>query len=116
MVPVKGSLERFQEEDSLRKYLEEIKRAGDHAASLTRQLLAYSREQILKPRILDLNAVIDDLNKMLGRMIGEDVKLETALCSRLMQVEADPGQVEQVIMNLVANARDDMLQGGKLTI
>ncbi|MCG2777357.1 MAG: PAS domain S-box protein [Desulfobacterales bacterium] len=106
----------IREDDPMQENVEEINDAANRAASLTRQLLAFSRKQILKSQILDLNAVISGLMKMLGRLIGEDVNLKTVLASELRQVEADPGQMEQVIMNLVVNARDAMPQGGKLTI
>jgi PAS domain S-box-containing protein len=96
--------------------LEEVRRAGDRAASLTRQLLAFSRRQVLKPQILNLNAVIEDLQRMLRRLIGEDITLETDFDPALGSVEVDPGQVEQVVMNLAVNARDAMPGGGKLTI
>jgi two-component system cell cycle sensor histidine kinase/response regulator CckA len=94
----------------------EIKKAGERAASLTRQLLAFSRKQILQPKVLDLNAVIPDMEKMLQRLIGEDVVLETVLDRSLGQVKADPGQIEQIIMNLCVNARDAMPNGGRVTI
>ena len=94
----------------------EIKKAGDRAASLTRQLLAFSRRQILQPKVLDLNLVIPDVEKMLRRLIGEDVVLRTVLDPALGQVKADPGQIEQILMNLCVNARDAMPNGGRLTI
>jgi two-component system cell cycle sensor histidine kinase/response regulator CckA len=110
------SLRRLQPDDALTFNLEEIKRAGSRAASLTRQLLAFSRKQVLQPKVLDLNEVISELEKMLQRLIGEDIDLRTALTPELRRVNADPGQIEQVIMNLVVNARDAMPNGGKLTI
>jgi len=100
----------------LSDFLVQIKNAGDRAASLTRQLLAFSRQQVLAPKILDLNAVVTDTEKMLRRLIGEDVALATVLDPTIGLVKADPGQIEQVIMNLVINARDAMPEGGKLTI
>jgi PAS domain S-box-containing protein len=101
---------------ALYEILEEIKGAGDRAGNLTRQLLAFSRRQILQPEILDLNDLVLDLEKMLRRLIGEDIHLETMLASNLGYVEADPGQLEQVIMNLAVNARDAMPEGGRLSI
>jgi len=94
----------------------EIKKAGERAATLTRQLLAFSRKQILQAKVLDLNAVIPEIEKMLRRLIGEDIVLETVLDRSLGQVKADPGQMEQILMNLCVNARDAMLKGGRLTI
>jgi len=104
------------EDDPFRENLEQIKGGGKRSASLTRQLLAFSRKQILQPVVLDLNELIKGFVKMLERLIGEDVELETALVSGLRRVEADPGQMEQVIMNLVINARDAMPGGGKVII
>jgi PAS domain S-box-containing protein len=102
--------------DPIRRDVEEIYKAGDKAASLTRQLLAFSRRLVLQPRILSLNSVVADMEKMLKRLIGEDVELETNLDPTLEFVKADPGQMEQVLMNLVVNARDAMPNGGKLTV
>lgn len=99
-----------------RNSVEEIKKASDRASSLTRQLLAFSRKQILQPKILDLNTVVSDLDKMLRRLIGEDIDLLTITDPNLYKVKADPGQIEQVLLNLVVNARDAMPEGGKLTI
>jgi two-component system cell cycle sensor histidine kinase/response regulator CckA len=103
-------------DDARRADVDEILRATERAAALTHQLLAFSRRQVLAPRVLDLNAVVEDLDKMLRRLIGEDVELRTALAAELGAVRADPGQLEQVILNLVVNARDAMPRGGKLTI
>ena len=94
----------------------EIQRAGERAAELTRQLLVFSRQQVLSPKILDLNDVLSGLHRMLGRVLGEDIDLTLLAAPLLGQVNADPGQLEQVVMNLVVNARDAMPDGGKLTI
>ncbi|MBW2610696.1 MAG: hypothetical protein JRC68_10195 [Deltaproteobacteria bacterium] len=110
------ALMRLAEDDPLRRRLEQINEGGERAASLTRQLLAFSRKQILQPVVLDLNTLITGFMKMLERLIGEDVELETGLASGLRRVEADPGQMEQIIMNLAINARDAMPGGGKVTI
>jgi PAS domain S-box-containing protein len=100
----------------LRAEVEEVKNAADRAASLTRQLLAFSRQQLLAPKILDLNAAVRNMEQMLRRLLGEDIELSTVLGEKLGQVKADPGQIEQVIMNLSVNSRDAMSRGGKLTI
>src|SRR3989441_6223612 len=100
----------------LRQDAGEIKKAGERAAELTRQLLAYSRRQVLNPEVLDLNRVVADMDRMLRRLIGEDVDLVTSPAPQLDAVRADRGQIEQVLVNLVLNARDAMPQGGKLTI
>jgi two-component system cell cycle sensor histidine kinase/response regulator CckA len=100
----------------VRAALEEVLRAGNRAGDLTRQLLAFSRRLVMQPKLLDLNVVLSDLEKMLRRLIGEDVKLGVALEPNLGKVKADPGQVEQVILNLVVNARDAMPRGGSLSI
>src|SRR5206468_4665959 len=88
--------------------LDEIRKGAGRAAALTRQLLAFSRKQVLQPRVLDLNAVVGDMEKMLGRLIGEDVQVIAKLGTDLGRVKADPGQMEQVIVNLAVNARDAM--------
>lgn len=100
----------------LRADLEQIRIAADRAARLTRQLLAFSRKQVLQPKVLDLNAVVTGMERMLQRWIGEDVDLVTVLEPQLGSVQADPGQIEQVVMNLAINARDAMPAGGRLTI
>ncbi|MBI3645822.1 MAG: PAS domain S-box protein [Acidobacteriales bacterium] len=99
-----------------RSCVDEILRAGQRAASLTRQLLAFSRQQVLEPKVLDLNDVISDMEKMLRRLIGEDIELSTVLHQELGNVRADQGQLEQVILNVAVNARDAMPGGGKLAI
>jgi two-component system cell cycle sensor histidine kinase/response regulator CckA len=104
------------ESDPLRRSGEEVRRAAERAAKLTRQLLAFSRKQTLLPRVLDLNATVSDIEKMLHRLIGDDVTLATYRAPEVACVKADPGQIEQVIVNLAVNARDAMPNGGKLTI
>ena len=103
-------------DDPRRPMMEEIKKAGTRASNLTRQLLAFSRKQILQPEVTDLNEVVRDMEKMLRRIISEDIELRTDLAPDLGEVMADVGQVEQVIMNLCVNAKDAMPGGGKLTI
>jgi two-component system cell cycle sensor histidine kinase/response regulator CckA len=107
---------RLASEDPLRTDIEEIEKAGKRAAELTHQLLAFSRKQILQPKILDLNNVISNIEKMLRRLIGEDIEFRTELAADLGQVKVDPGQIDQIIMNLAVNARDAMPQTGKLTV
>jgi CheY-like chemotaxis protein len=102
--------------DAQRGKLEQILKATRRATGLTRQLLAFSRKQIVDPKVLDLNALLADLEKMLGRLIGEDVDLAFVPGADLGQVRADPGQLEQVVMNLCVNARDAMPDGGLLRI
>jgi CheY-like chemotaxis protein len=98
------------------KEIEEIRRACQRATALTRQLLAFSRRQVLEPKVLDLNAVVSRMEQMLRRLIGEDIELTTSLHPALGRVKADPSQVEQILMNLVVNARDAMPQGGRVVV
>jgi len=107
---------RLPEDDPLRKDAEEVRKSAMRAASLTKQLLAFSRKQVLQPKKMNLNNVVTETEKMLGRVIGENIELVTVTSPMLGSVMADPGQIEQVIMNLVVNARDAMEEGGKLTI
>ena len=102
--------------DPLRRNTQEIMKAADRAASLTRQMLAFSRKQILSPVVLDLNAVIDETAKMLKRLIGEDIDFRVSTAESLWAIEADSDQIVQILMNLCVNARDAMPQGGTLTI
>ncbi|TAJ22473.1 MAG: PAS domain-containing hybrid sensor histidine kinase/response regulator [Nitrospirae bacterium] len=107
---------KLSENDPLRKSLEEIKKAGYRASSLTRQLLSFSSRHEKRPQVLDLNHIVAAMDTMLQRLIGEDIHLETALDPVPGHIKADPSQVEQIIMNLVVNARDAMPQGGKLSL
>ncbi|HEU4403210.1 MAG TPA: ATP-binding protein [Candidatus Polarisedimenticolia bacterium] len=109
-------LRRLSREDPSRRGIEEIQDAGERAGALTRQLLAYSRRQVLKPQVLDLNANVTSMLPMLRRLIDEDIELIPALESTLGHIEADPSQIEQVVMNLVVNARDSMPSGGRLVV
>jgi two-component system cell cycle sensor histidine kinase/response regulator CckA len=102
--------------DSRREHVEEILKAGERATSLTRQLLAFSRHQVLEPRVLDLNEVVRSVAGMLERLIGENIQISTRTAPEAWHALADPGQIEQVIINLAINARDAMPHGGKLTI
>jgi signal transduction histidine kinase/CheY-like chemotaxis protein len=106
----------FQAGDPHRADLEEIQKAGTRAAGLTRQLLTFSRKQIIEPTVLDLNAVVSDMRSMLGRLIGEDITVVVDPGPELALLKADRGQVEQIVMNLAVNARDAMPKGGILTI
>src|SRR5712692_1333823 len=109
-------LERIAKEDSFGRKVEQIQRAADRAAALTRQLLAFSRMQVLQPKVIDLNGVVAEMGKMLPRVIGEDIELSMRTDPQLAHVKADPTQIEQVILNLAVNARDAMPKGGKLVI
>jgi signal transduction histidine kinase len=109
-------IRQLDADDPRRKNAEQIEKAAYRAAGLTRQLLIFSRKQVIQPRVLDLNAVIVDIKKMLCRLIGEDIEFCTLLDPATGHIKADPGQIEQVIMNLVVNARDAMPTGGKLTV
>ncbi len=109
-------LERMKETDPLRRDIGEIRKAGERAAGLTRQLLAFSRKQVLEPREVCLNDVVTGMSSMLRRLIGENIELVTALAPGVAAVVVDPGQVEQVILNLAVNARDAMPSGGTITI
>jgi PAS domain S-box-containing protein len=103
-------------DDPRREDVDEIHRAADRAAALTQQLLAFSRRQVLQPKVIDLNALVSNVEKLLRRLLGEDVLLATALAGDVGRVRADPGQLEQVIVNLAVNARDAMPTGGRLTL
>ncbi|PYT08252.1 MAG: hybrid sensor histidine kinase/response regulator [Acidobacteria bacterium] len=109
-------LRSFDNSDPRSIQIEEIERAGNRASALTRQLLAFSRKQILQPQVLDLNSLTENLSKLLRRLIGEDIELVTVLDPQLAKEKADPGLIEQVIMNLAVNGRDAMHLGGRLTI
>ena len=108
--------DQMDEKHPLAGHVAEIRKASDRAASLTRQLLAFGRRQVLAPQVLDLNGVVSNVEKMLRRLIGEDVELVAFPGANLGRVKADPGQIEQVLLNLAVNARDAMPTGGKLTI
>jgi predicted ATPase/signal transduction histidine kinase/CheY-like chemotaxis protein len=109
-------LEEIAPDDSRREYVEEVQDAGKRAADLTRQLLAFSRKQILQPRVIDMNDVVDKMKRMLARLIGEDIELSVAPASDLDPVLVDPCQLEQIVLNLAVNSRDAMPTGGKLSI
>lgn len=109
-------LNNLRPDDANRHSVEQIMRAGERAAALTKQLLAFSRRQVLQPRVLELNRLVGGLTAMLQRLIGEDVDLRLVLRPEVGRVHADPGQIEQVLMNLVINARDAMPKGGTLTV
>jgi PAS domain S-box-containing protein len=109
-------LEALPEEDPIREDMLQLLGGANRAAGLTRQLLAFSRHQVVKPKILDLNGVVANVEKMLGRVIGEDISMRAELTPDLWPVKADPGQIEQILLNLTVNARDAMPTGGRLTI
>jgi len=108
--------QKLSQHDPLVRYLAEIRKAADRAASLTSQLLAFSRKQIMQPQVLDLNVTFAEMESMIARLIGEDIEIALALDPDLGMVKADPGHIEQIIMNLAVNARDAMPQGGRLTL
>ncbi|MDB5104822.1 MAG: sensory box histidine kinase/response regulator [Fibrobacteres bacterium] len=110
------SLGMIERDSPLQEYLSEIKNAGARAADLTRQLLAYSRKQVLSSKVVDLNALIKDLGKMLKRIIGEQIELDLDLDPDLRTIKVDPGKIEQVVLNLAVNARDAIPAGGRITI
>lgn len=120
LMTIKGCSElllgEIDERDPRREEVEEIRKAAERATSLTRQLLAFGRRQVLQPQVLNLNDIVENMNKMLCRLIGEDIQLLTILGPDLWPVKVDPGQIEQVLMNLAVNGRDAMPRGGKLTI
>lgn len=109
-------LMKMVKDNPLRRRIEEIKKAGERAASLTRQLLAFSRKQMLKPEILDLNQLVSGIESMLKRLIGEDIKFMSSFNPDLYKIRADAGQIDQIILNLAINARDAMPEGGELII
>ncbi len=109
-------LDEFDEDDPRRSDLIEIRRSADRAAALTRQLLAFSRKQVVQPRSFDLNTVVRSLEGLLARLVTDDIRVDVRLYPEPVVIRADPGQVEQVLMNLTANARDAMQEGGVLTV
>src|SRR2546422_2509349 len=109
-------LEDLGADDPKRDDVDQTRTAAEGAAALTRQLLAFSRQQVLQPKALDLKATVTGTDKLLKRLIGEDIQLTTVLAPDLGVVKADPGQIEQIIVNLAVNARDAMPTGGRLTI
>jgi two-component system cell cycle sensor histidine kinase/response regulator CckA len=109
-------LDEMKPHDPMREDAEEIQKAAQRAANLTRQLLLFSRQQVIEPKVLDLNVLLTEMHKLLERVLGEDVELQTRTARSLGRVMVDPTSIEQVVMNLVVNARDAMPKGGKLTI
>lgn len=107
---------RLDEPEKVAEGFNKIRLCAEHAANLTRQLLAFSRKQILEPRVFDLNQLIDDMVSMIGRLIGEDIRLVTGLDAETGNIKADQGQLQQVVLNLAVNARDAMPDGGRLSI
>ena len=110
------ALRRLEKDALLRPYIEEIRNAGERAANLTRQLLAFSRKQLLQPKVLDLNDHVAESNRMLRPLIGEDIEIVLALRPNLWKARVDPSQLDQVLVNLAINARDAMQHGGRLTV
>jgi len=110
------ALDQLDSGDPRRDCLEQIRKAGDRAASLTRQLLAFSRRQVVEPQVLNLNGRVAEVEKTLRRLIGADIELEIVRECELGRVKADAGQIDQILVNLAVNARDAMPQGGKLII
>ncbi|MEK7468539.1 MAG: response regulator [Planctomycetota bacterium] len=108
--------DRFSETDPVRKEMDEILKAGERASGLTRQLLAFSRKQVMQPQVMEINAVVADMEKLLRRLIGENIRLEMSLAADAGRVRADRSQLEQVVVNLAVNARDAMPNGGRLTL
>jgi signal transduction histidine kinase len=109
-------LSNMSEGDAFRDHMLEIRRAGERAATLTNRLLAYSRKQVLQPRLVDLDKTVESMAEMLRRLIAPAISLETRLCHDLDPVKVDPGQLEQTLMNLVVNAKDAMPTGGRITM
>src|SRR5206468_2403751 len=107
---------RLNEGNPILKEIDEIRKAGMRAAELTSQLLSFSRKQVFQLKVVNLNQIVENITKMIGRVIGEDIELVTHLEPDLEHIKVDPGQMEQVIMNLAVNARDAMPHGGKLII
>jgi signal transduction histidine kinase len=110
------AISRLPEGDPVRAMVEDIYHAGERAAGLTRQLLAFSRKQVMEMKVANLNSIVNDMGKMLGRLIGEDVNMEIITTDSIGNIKADVGQIEQILMNLIVNARDAMPCGGNLTI